>query len=230
MLCNFYLKKEKEREPVEKAGFTLIEMAIVLVIIGLIVGAIMKGRDLIKSAQIKNAYETFFAAHYKLLGSYYDRTGQLLGDGIVNGGRWGQPNGYMDNVWLSGSTNRQNILTALRKAGIDPCTLIKSNLTSTECGTNGVNFGQIRLAGEYYTSTVWVGQYYARFSDGYKNGLWIHYLPVDYAVALDKMIDGVVNCAAGSFRVAPNYGTCTDGQWPDPSQTSWVGAFWIVDF
>ena len=77
----------------QRAGFTLIEMAIVLVIIGIIIGAVMKGRDLIKSAQIKNAYETFFAAHYKIITAYYDKTGKILADGTINGGTGATPNG-----------------------------------------------------------------------------------------------------------------------------------------
>ena len=36
-------------------GFTLVELAIVLVIIGLIVGAVLTGRDLIKAAEIQSA-------------------------------------------------------------------------------------------------------------------------------------------------------------------------------
>jgi prepilin-type N-terminal cleavage/methylation domain-containing protein len=36
-----------------KTGFTLVELAIVLVIIGLLVGGIMVGRDLIKASEIR---------------------------------------------------------------------------------------------------------------------------------------------------------------------------------
>jgi len=37
----------------EKRGFTLIELAIVLVIIGIILGAVLKGQDLIEGAKVK---------------------------------------------------------------------------------------------------------------------------------------------------------------------------------
>jgi prepilin-type N-terminal cleavage/methylation domain-containing protein len=55
-------------------GFTLIEMAIVLVIIGIIVGAIVKGGDLISNAndkKIKGEIDTIRAA----FNTYYDKKG-----------------------------------------------------------------------------------------------------------------------------------------------------------
>jgi len=39
----------------KKSGFTLVELAIVLVIIGLIIGGVLVGQDLIKAAEIRNA-------------------------------------------------------------------------------------------------------------------------------------------------------------------------------
>lgn len=41
--------------PNQQSGFTLIELSIVLVIIGLIVGGVLMGRDLIKAAEIREA-------------------------------------------------------------------------------------------------------------------------------------------------------------------------------
>jgi prepilin-type N-terminal cleavage/methylation domain-containing protein len=37
-----------------QAGFTLVEIAIVLVIIGLLLGGVLKGQELINSAKVKN--------------------------------------------------------------------------------------------------------------------------------------------------------------------------------
>ncbi len=65
-------------------GFTLIEMAIVLVIIGIIIGAVVKGQDLIENAKAKQ-----FASKMKAweisLNTYYDRKGRLPGDSGKNG-------------------------------------------------------------------------------------------------------------------------------------------------
>ena len=40
-------------------GFTLIEIAIVLVIIGLLLGGVLKGQELINSAKVKNLATDF---------------------------------------------------------------------------------------------------------------------------------------------------------------------------
>jgi prepilin-type N-terminal cleavage/methylation domain-containing protein len=66
--------KERQR------GFTLIEMAIVLVVIGLILGMVYKGRQLVASAKVKNAqagYNKVIAG----LNTFYDRYGFFPGDG-----------------------------------------------------------------------------------------------------------------------------------------------------
>ena len=67
-----------ERTSNEK-GFTLVEIAIVLVIIGLILGAILKGQSMIENAKIKRVVkqaDEIRAAVY----SYQDRYKQLPGD------------------------------------------------------------------------------------------------------------------------------------------------------
>lgn len=70
-----------------QAGFTLVEIAIVLVIIGLLLGAILKGQELIENSRAKNAINevsSIKAAHY----SYIDRYKRLPGDDN------GQPGGF----------------------------------------------------------------------------------------------------------------------------------------
>ena len=42
-----------------QSGFTLVEIAIVLVIIGLLLGGILKGQEMITQAKIKNLINEF---------------------------------------------------------------------------------------------------------------------------------------------------------------------------
>lgn len=71
----------------KQAGFTLIEVAIVLVIIGLLLGGVLKGQELIEQAKIKNVINDFngtTAAFY----SYQDRFNALPGDDPRAATRW----------------------------------------------------------------------------------------------------------------------------------------------
>ena len=43
----------------QQSGFTLVEIAIVLVIIGLLLGGVLKGQELINSAKVKNLANDF---------------------------------------------------------------------------------------------------------------------------------------------------------------------------
>jgi len=65
-------------------GFSLIEMAIVLVIIGIIIAAIIKGQDLITNSQAKKVVST--ASQWRNLAmTFYDRNGRFPGDEGKNG-------------------------------------------------------------------------------------------------------------------------------------------------
>jgi len=59
-------------------GFTLIELAIVLVIIGIILGAVLKGQDLIQNARAKQ-FISKVKAWEVAQWTYYDRKGKFAG-------------------------------------------------------------------------------------------------------------------------------------------------------
>ncbi|MFZ6006024.1 MAG: prepilin-type N-terminal cleavage/methylation domain-containing protein [Nitrospirota bacterium] len=65
-------------------GFTLIELAIVLVIIGIIIGAVLKGQDLVDSARHKKL-TTEIKQWEVATWTYMDRKGRLPGDADKDG-------------------------------------------------------------------------------------------------------------------------------------------------
>lgn len=86
-----------------QAGFTLVEIAIVLVIIGLLLGGVLKGTELIENSKVKRAASEIngiSAAYY----SYLDRYQRIAGDDGPNlaaitgrGGTWATTTEFGNN-------------------------------------------------------------------------------------------------------------------------------------
>jgi prepilin-type N-terminal cleavage/methylation domain-containing protein len=71
----------------KEAGFTLVEIAIVLVVIGLLLGAILAGQEVVLNGQIRNTineYNNVASAVFV----YQDRYRQIPGDDINATARW----------------------------------------------------------------------------------------------------------------------------------------------
>ena len=89
----------------KQTGFTLVEIAIVLVIIGLLLGGILKGQEMINQARIKNVVADFSglsAAYY----GYQDRYRAIPGDDSGAASRWtgavaGNGNGVVAGAYNS---------------------------------------------------------------------------------------------------------------------------------
>jgi len=107
-------------------GFTLVEIAIVLVIIGLLLGGILKGQEMITQAKIKNIINDFnglAAAVY----SYQDRYRALAGDDLQAGTRWtGTVAGTGNGIWTC-SVGYNTVLAAAPTAA-DECNLFWQHL------------------------------------------------------------------------------------------------------
>jgi prepilin-type N-terminal cleavage/methylation domain-containing protein len=109
----------------KQTGFTLIEIAIVLVIIGLLLGGVLKGQELINSAKVKNFAQDFKSVPVLIYG-YQDKYRRLPGD---------------DNS----ATTR---FTGATTANGDGNGSISGNYNSTAAGDESVRFWQhVRLAG-----------------------------------------------------------------------------------
>lgn len=181
-------------------GFTLVELAIVLVIIGLILGAILKGQELISNAKMKrlyNQYREVVAAIY----TYYDKYNAFPGDDPNANTRWstvtpgnGDGDGLIDGFninCMAGSGGETCIAWQhLRLANI---------LTGATDNTNGriaprnpyggsVGIGYVGIQG---LTTHWIG---------FDN------VPGDICASIDQQYDdGVYN--TGSIRGSGDYVT-----------------------
>lgn len=64
----------------KQSGFTLVEMALVLAVIGLILGAVSIGKDVQRNADYAKIANKFVFDWKKAYDGYYQRTGGVLGD------------------------------------------------------------------------------------------------------------------------------------------------------
>src|SRR5260221_3365198 len=99
-----------------EGGFTLVEIAIVLVIIGLLLGGILKGQEMITQARIKNAINDFNGV-VTAITSYQDRYRALPGDDKGATTRWAaqapaaganQVDGLIAGAYNANNTGRPN--------------------------------------------------------------------------------------------------------------------------
>ena len=104
----------------KQEGFTLVEIAIVLVIIGLLLGGILKGQEMINQAKIKNVIADISGVSAAMYG-YQDRYRALPGDD-KNAGRWsgataGDGNGLIVGKWTEAAKESTAFWDHLRRAG-----------------------------------------------------------------------------------------------------------------
>ncbi|PID55273.1 hypothetical protein CSB45_16325 [candidate division KSB3 bacterium] len=152
-------------------GFTLIEMAIVLVIIGLILGAVTKGKDMVESARQKKFYNSVIRGWQLAFINYTDRTGLMLADARNDTNAKTESTSSRDNR-ISG--NIANAIAQLEAVGFEPPT--SSPFVSFGNRTISLSLG--------YT--------------GGKNWMGCNAIPKKLAIALDTIIDGEMDQDNGS--------------------------------
>ena len=170
-------------------GFTLVELAIVLVIIGIILGAILKGQELINNAKAKRLQNDLRGLEAAIW-TFYDRTGRFPGDCNKDG-----TIGYSlptttppmlstspssPGSFCSNETNPNSPFDDLKYAGILPKNTPNADLAKTPFAGSFFSIG--------YNGT-----------QGY-NAIAIYKLPAWAARMIDASIDGTMNGTSGRIR------------------------------
>lgn len=193
-------------------GFTLVELAIVLIIIGVIIGSVTKGRDLIRSAENKKIYSTFINEWRIAYMTFNERTGRILGD-KDNNGRADSANG---TVTLVNSAVTDNYL-GLQDVGINPPT-----------AQAGVDPWQYRYSDSRgVTRVMTIGFGYQGGGAGY-NFLRVTNITDELSRSIDVNVDGQADGTSGFF--IRNDGSIDWSINPSSGSLPTNNARWIMDF
>jgi prepilin-type N-terminal cleavage/methylation domain-containing protein len=198
-----------------KGGFTLVELAIVLVIIGIILGAVLKGQELINNAKVKKLQTQYVNGMDAFMAAYMDRRGRLPGD-CNRDGTIGYalpaaiPAGYSANAnpladycatAATAETNINHVFSDLRQQDFLPMSVFNSQFAQFNIfgGTSAVAVGNVTVAGLTY------------------NAIALYNIPAYAAQMLDVSIDSTESGTVG--RIRQGIGAGTAAAWPTTKDT-----------
>ncbi|MBA3027839.1 MAG: type II secretion system protein [Desulfobacteraceae bacterium] len=109
--------KKVNKKLKNQMGFTLVEIAIVMVIIGLLIGGVLKGQGLIQNAKVKNVVKMADGLRAAVMG-FYDKYGVMPGDENEAGAPTGTNIEGNGNGRIDTATERFEVYRDLVLAGL----------------------------------------------------------------------------------------------------------------
>jgi prepilin-type N-terminal cleavage/methylation domain-containing protein len=189
-------------------GFTLVEMSVVLLVIGLILGAVSIGKDIQRDAEYMKIKQKFIDQWASAYNDYYLRTGVVLADSqtaprfMVNGKSFGPtpPSGgsVISGGDMTGTTGAstelcdQPLMDEMDRTGVrmPPGRAEGHEDRYVYLDSNG-NPQELKVCFRWNPPDTWSGS---------GNVMVIHGLTPDLARTLDQEIDGKPDAQEGMFR------------------------------
>lgn len=203
-------------------GFTLIEMAIVLIIIGIIIGAVIKGKDLVRGAEQKKIYTKYLNEWRTAYLNFYDRTGNILGDMYDAANAAQGQDGQADTAPGGEAAPTDAGRDDLKDGPAAGSAYMGMDQVGLEVPTTNVSdewqYKYVDSAGTAHFLDIafeWSGTY---------NYMMINNVPAELALAFDTMIDGSADGTAGDFLSGAG------AAWPTTATTEVDDVRWKMNF
>lgn len=215
-------------------GFTLVEMSVVLVVIGLILGALSIGKDVQRNAEYTKIKQKFIDQWASAYNSYYLRSGVVLGDSqtapnfMVNGsaltlgtsGSTGTMVGATEPVAICDSTTAPDATRAAPVATLY-AEMDRLGVRKPPGRAEGKESRYVYLDSNGNPQEVQVCFQWNKPNtvSNAGNVMVISGLTPDLARTLDQMIDGKADAQEGMFRMA----TLSNNGTPGSPGVEWAG-------
>ena len=187
-------------ESIKAKGFSLVEMSVVLVIIGLILGSVVLFSGVQRSAEYTSIYSRYVQGWNDVYIEFFNRSGFVVGDGIPATGRVnGNTTSLCDTDMKTVFTNAGIELPTGRARGAEQLYVYTDSESSLQ---------QLEVC--FAHVTTW------ETSSGQQpaNVMVIKGATVDLAMKIDSLIDVNSDAAWGDVRNLSNFDSTTSVAWP----------------